>query len=309
MSTAAPKKSKSSDAKPKKHKDKQKRSSTPTSADAKKEGKKRDRRMNAKNADRYELYQRAVNSPENDVEFIEKAYRHYRGEKKPMHFREDFCGTSSMCAEWLKSDPKRTAEGVDLDPEPIEWGKKHNFNSVPDGEARMKWHLSDVRGGVDHRPDITAAQNFSYWCFHQRTDLVAYFKAVLEDLSDDGVFVLDIYGGPEATTEQEEIRSLGSGIEYVWDQRDYQPGTGKYSTAIHFRFRDGSEMLNAFEYDWRFWTLGEVRDVLMEVGFKDVTTWFEGTDPDDEDEGDGNFELDPIGENCEAWLGYLVAAK
>ena len=107
-----------------------------------------------------------------------------------------------------------------------------------------------------------------------------------ENLADDGIFVMDLYGGPEATVEQEELRSLGGGIEYVWDQREYLPGTGQFLTAIHFRFRDGSELTNAFEYDWRFWHLGEIRDVLYDAGFSDVTTWFEGTDPEDEDEGD-----------------------
>ena len=81
-------------------KNSKKRTARPKSSDEKKEGRKRDRRMNAKNADRYELYQRAVNSPEADIDFLEKAYRHYRG-KDPLHFREDFCGTSALCAEWL----------------------------------------------------------------------------------------------------------------------------------------------------------------------------------------------------------------
>ena len=49
--------------------------------------------------------------------------------------------------------------------------------------------------------------------------------------------------------------------------------------------------------------------MLYDAGFADVTSWCEGTDPEDEDEGDGNFELDARGENCEAWIGYLVAAK
>ena len=284
-----------------------KRTSRPTDKDAKKEGKKRDRRMNAKNADRYELYQRAVNSPDADVDFLEKAYRHYN-DKDPLHFREDFCGTSSLCAEWLSRDEARTAEGVDLDPEPIEWGKKNNFDKVPDGTARMTWHVADVRSTIDKRPDVTAAQNFSYWCFDTRKDLLAYFKSVREGLATNGVFVLDLYGGPEATVEQEEVRELGGGIEYVWDQKEYHPATGKYFTAIHFRFRDGSEMENAFEYVWRYWTINEIRDVLYDAGFKDVTTWFEGTDPDDEEEGDGVFEIDDKGENCEAWIGYLVAA-
>jgi SAM-dependent methyltransferase len=264
--------------------------------------------MNAKNADRFELYQRAVNSPDSDIDFVEKAYRHYR-DKEPTHFREDFCGTAAMCGEWLRRSEARTAEGVDLDPEPIEWGKTHNFVKVPDGTERMAFHLADVRSKADRRPDITAAQNFSYWCFKTRRELLDYFRSVHENLADDGIFVLDLYGGPEATTEQEEIRSLGGGIEYVWDQKEYIPATGQYLTAIHFRFRDGSELTNAFQYDWRFWTLNEIRDVLYDAGFADVTTWFEGTDPDDEDEGDGIFELDDRGENCEAWLGYLVAAK
>ncbi len=285
-----------------------KRASQAKSPEDKKDGRKRDRRMNAKNADRYELYQRAVNSPDADIDFLDKAYRHYRG-KDPLHFREDFCGTSALCAEWLSRAPERTAEGVDLDPEPIEWGKRHNFGGVEDGMERMTWHVADVRSKVNKRPDVTAAQNFSYWCFYTRKDLLAYFQSVREDLADGGIFVLDLYGGPEATIEQEEIRELGGGIQYVWDQREYHPSTGRYFTAIHFRFRDGSIMENAFEYEWRYWTINEIRDVLYEVGFADVSTWLEGTDPEDEEEGDGNYEIDEVGENCQAWLGYLVAAK
>lgn len=276
--------------------------------EGKKEGKKRDRRMNAKNADRYELYQRAVNSPDADVDFIEKAFRHYR-DRDPVHFREDFCGTSAMCAEWLRRDPSRSAEGFDLDPEPIAWGKTHNFNAVPDGTERMEWHEADVREEGTRKPCITAAQNFSYWHFKTRKELLNYFATVRQNLADDGVFVMDLYGGPEATIEQEEVRELGGGIEYVWDQKEYHPATGAYFTAIHFRFRDGSELTNAFEYEWRFWTINEIRDVLLDAGFSDVSAWFEGTDPDDEDEGDGNFEIDPVGENCQAWIAYLAAAK
>ncbi|MEM9294158.1 MAG: hypothetical protein AAGD01_20945, partial [Acidobacteriota bacterium] len=141
--------------------------------DGKKEGRKRDRKMNAKNADRYELYQRAVNSPDADVDFLEKAFRHYR-DREPVHFREDFCGTSALCAEWLSRDGKRSAEGFDLDPEPIDWGKRNNFGGVPDGTARMTWHEADVRDEGQQKACITAAQNFSYWFFKTRKELVHY---------------------------------------------------------------------------------------------------------------------------------------
>ena len=59
-----------------------------------KEGKKRDRRMNAKNADRYELYQRAVNSPETDIDFLEKAYAHFGQLVTARHIRVEPCSWS-----------------------------------------------------------------------------------------------------------------------------------------------------------------------------------------------------------------------
>ncbi|MCP3914679.1 MAG: class I SAM-dependent methyltransferase [bacterium] len=276
--------------------------------DKEKNGRKRDRKLNAKTADRYDLYQRAVNSPETDVDFLIKAYEQARG-KKPHHLREDFCGTAALAAEWLSRDAGNSAEGFDLDPEPIEWGKRNNFTKLEDGEARMTFHLKDVRNPAEKRPDVTTAANFSYWCFHERKELLGYFQSVRADLADDGILVVDLFGGPEALTEMEEVRRIGGGIEYVWDQKTWWPGSGEYESAIHFRFKDGSEMRSAFEYSWRFWHLTEIKDVLLDAGFVSAEPYFEGTDEDDEEAGDGIFEHDPRGENCEAWIGYLVAKK
>lgn len=270
--------------------------------------KKKDRRLCAKTADRLDLYQRSVNSPETDVDFVTETFETLRG-RPVRHFREDFCGTAAMTAEFLGRDEANTAEGFDLDPEPIEWGKKRNFKKVVNWEERMTFHLKDVRTPADKRPDVTCAQNFSYWCFKTRKEMLGYFTSILNDLTDDGMLVLDLYGGPEALTELEEERDIDGAFTYVWDQREYWPGSGDYSAAIHFRFRDGSEMLNAFEYDWRFWHLTELRDILAEVGFTTIRPYFEGTDEDDEEAGNGEFEHDEKGENCEAWIGYLVALK
>lgn len=270
---------------------------------------KKDRKLNAKNADRYDLYQRAVNSPETDVDFLTRTFQELRG-RELRHLREDFCGTANLCAEFLGRDERNTAEGFDLDPEPMEWGRQHNFAKLGPGADRMTWHLADVRSRSDRRPEVTTAANFSYWCFQTRKEMLDYFAHIREDLADDGLFVLDMYGGPEAYTEMEEIREIdGGAFEYVWDQRGWEPGTGKYETAIHFRFRDGSELHEAFKYVWRFWYLTELRDVLIDAGFQRVSTYFEGDDPDDEEEGDGEFKFDPVGDNCEAWIGYLVAEK
>ena len=271
--------------------------------------KKKDRRLNRKSADRLDLYQRSVNSPETDVDFVVEQYEALRG--RPMkHFREDFCGTAAMAAEFIKRDESHTAEGFDLDPEPVAWGKNRNFSKIEGWEERMTFHLADVRNPADKKPDLTCAQNFSYWYFKERSELLGYFKSVFADLADDGLFVIDLYGGPEAMNELEEEREIdGGAFTYVWDQKEYNPGSGSYKTAIHFRFRDGSEWENAFEYDWRFWHLTELRDILFEAGFGEVRPYFEGTDEDDEEEGNGIFEYDEDGENCEAWLGYLISLK
>lgn len=271
--------------------------------------KKKDRKLSAGTADRYELYQRSVNSPDTDVDFVTETFRTLRG--RPLrHVREDFCGTAAFAAEFLSRDPENTAEGFDLDPEPIEWGKRHNFAPKDEGVAgRMTWHEADVRSSADRAPDATVAFNFSYWFFQEREEMLAYFRLIREDLADDGVFFIDLYGGPDAFVEQEEVRDIDGAFDYVWDQKSWEPGTGRYCSAIHFRFNDGTELENAFEYEWRFWHLTELRDVLKDAGFRQVDSYFEGTDPDDPEEGNGEFSLDPIGENCEAWLGYLVAQK
>ena len=289
-------------------KDKSKKDGSKKGASKQKTGRKKDRKLSAKTADRLELYQRSVNSPDTDVDFLINTFQDLRG-RSIQHLREDFCGTAALAAEFLRRDPIHTAEGVDLDPEPVAWGKRRNFEPTAGLLDRMTFHLADVRSPSDKRPDVTCAQNFSYWCFKTRKEMLGYFRSIHSDLKEDGMLVLDLYGGPEAITEMEEERDIDGAFTYVWDQREYLPGSGTYHSAIHFRFKDGSEMENAFEYEWRFWHLTEIRDVLVDAGFKSVRPYFEGTDPDDEEEGNGIFAHDEEGENCEAWIGYLVALK
>ena len=78
---------------------------------------------------------------------------------------------------------------------------------------------------------------------------------------------------------------------------------------IHFRFPDGSIMRNAFEYDWRLWTLPEVRELLAEAGFEDIQTYWEGTDPDDEESGNGEYTPVREGDADPAYICYIVAQK
>jgi hypothetical protein len=266
-------------------------------------------RFTAATADRYELYQIAVQSPEADLAFLRRVSRRWN-RKEPRHMREDFCGTALLCATWAKREDC-TAEGFDLDPEPLAWGAVHNLEPLGARAARVLLHQKDVRAKSRVAPDIRIAQNFSYWVFQERKDLLEYFRSARADLAAGGLFAIDVYGGPDATDDIEDARRVEGGFTYVWEQARYLPGSGAYTCHIHFRFQDGSEMRRAFTYHWRFWNLPELRDLLLEAGFGRVETWFEQTEASDRRGlGNGSFVLDESGEtssDCAAWVAYLIA--
>ena len=67
-------------------------------------------------------------------------------------------------------------------------------------------------------------------------------------------------------------------------------------------------MRKAFRYEWRIWTLAEMRELLEEVGFQRVDIYWEGTDEETE-EGNGEWAVSTEGEACEGWVAYLVGKK
>ena len=272
-----------------------------------KRGRKKKEVLTAKTADRQLLYQQAVQSPEEDVKFLARVYRSKRG-RPPLHFREDFCGTALLCAHWVKRGKQYSAEGFDICPDTVGWGVEHNFEPLGDAAQRTELHIKDVRDKSSKKPDVRAAQNFSYFVFKERTELLRYIRSAYKDLAKDGVFVMDIYGGPDSMMEVKEERDIEEGFTYVWDQVAYWPATGDYKAHIHFEFKDGTSIKRAFTYDWRLWSLTEVIDVMREAGFKEVETFWEGTDSDGES-GNGIYRKSRLGENCEAWVTYVVGYK
>jgi hypothetical protein len=274
---------------------------TPKKSERRKRG-----RYTARTADKYELYQIAVQSPELDVAFHRRVFRAVRG-REPLHFREDFCGTGLLSSQWIQLSPEHTAEGFDLDPEPVAWGLAHNFDPLGSAASRYRVHIKDVRSPGHRPPDVRVAQNFSYYCLTERRELLAYFRAARESLAPDGIFVIDLYGGSEAGDVMEE-KTRCPGFTYVWDQAQFFPGTGEYLCHIHFRFPDGSRMERAFTYHWRLWYLTELRDALIDAGFERVDNYFEGT-AEDGVSGNGVFRKGVRGENCASWVAYLVALK
>ncbi len=265
-------------------------------------------KFTAKTADKYVLYQRAVQSADQDVQFLVDTYKAIRG-RSPNHFREDFCGTCLLSAEWVKLGDDYTTESYDIDPEPLAWGRDNNLKPLGKIAERVHQYEEDARNPSRHSPDVRCAQNFSYWIFKTRPEMLAYFKGVHEDLGEEGIFVVDLHGGPESIQELEEETEMDDeSFTYVWDQDAINPITGEAKLHIHFRFPDGTEMKDAFTYEWRLWGLPELREVLLEAGFSQVDCYWEGTD-DDGESGNGEFTISTEGEACLSYVAYLVGQK
>jgi hypothetical protein len=67
-------------------------------------------------------------------------------------------------------------------------------------------------------------------------------------------------------------------------------------------------MERAFTYDWRMWTLPEVRDALDEAGFRDALIYIEGWD-EERNVPDDVFRLRRHFPNQEGWLAVVVGMK
>jgi hypothetical protein len=56
------------------------------------------------------------------------------------------------------------------------------------------------------------------------------------------------------------------------------------------------------------WVMSELRDILVEAGFSNTVSYWEGDDEDDGG-GDGEFFATEEAENCEAWVTYIGAVN
>ena len=262
----------------------------------------------AETADRHELYELSVQNVEGEVELVQQFFLDL-GEGVCTRVREDFCGTGQFSAAWAKSASERTAIGIDLDAEVLQWGRTKLADRLDeDSQKRVELVEGDVLKITGAPVDAGMATNFSYYLFKTRSELKNYFSTARRHLRPGGIFIMDAYGGSESFEEQEEERDL-DGFVYVWDQNHYNPITGDVVNHIHFRFPDGTDMNKAFTYEWRLWTLPELQEILREAGFQSVHVYWEGTVEDGEEEGEGNGEFTQtrVGEACQGWIAYLVA--
>jgi hypothetical protein len=265
------------------------------------------RATSADRADLYWLYQNSVQDPDTDVVRVRRMYERIYG-ATPRTLREDFCGTAAFASAWVRMHRDNRAWGVDLDPEPLDWGRRHNVAKLkPEQASRLALLQEDVRTARTPKADVLVAFNFSFFLFKQRAELLRYFKRCHAHVKDRGIFAIDAYGGPESMQKRQDRRKC-EGFTYVWDQSRYDPITHDATCHIHFEFRDGSKIERAWTYHWRLWTVAELRELLAEAGFATTTVYWEGTELAT-NEPNGVFRPREHAEEDPAWIAYIVAAR
>ncbi len=253
--------------------------------------------LTARNADRHQLYEFAVQQPVLMVGFIEHLFKGLRrGPCKVL--REDFCGTANLASTWVRSGRDRRAIGVDISAGMIRYADRRNRKPLGDAAKRLKLVRADVRRcSVGPRADVLVSLNFSHFIYKTRADLLAYLRHARRRIRPGGLIILDAYGGPASLKECTDRRRFDD-FTYLWEQLDYDPITHEVINVIHFHFRDGSKIRDAFTYWWRLWTLPELREILEEAGFTHVRNCFEVDD--------GFSEKFDFAEH-DAWVAYVVA--
>jgi hypothetical protein len=268
--------------------------------------------------DRHVLYEASVQGTDVDIALFEKIFRKGPG-RTPLTLREDFCGTALLARDWVASDPRRRAWGVDLHRPTLNWARNHRLSTLAaEDRERVLLLEENVLKVSAPNVDLIAALNFSYMIFRERATLLQYFRSVFKGLEEDGVFVLDLFGGPHAQqvmTEQKKIPA-GRDVEgtpypaftYFWEQVRFNAVDQSILCHIHFKGRTLVPKTRAFTYSWRLWSITELRDVLSEAGFTRIDSYFEGWS-DAHGTSDGVLRKRSRYEAMDAWVAYLAAYR
>lgn len=262
------------------------------------------------------LYEASVQGVIADLDFATRVFKKKYG-RKPSTIREDFCGTANLACKWVERNAKNRAWGVDLDQPTLDFGKKYNLAPLGKRGENIQLIQGDVRTAETPKTDLIFALNFSFCLFREREILRDYFKHVRTQLEDEGLFIMDLYGGTEAVTEKIEEKTVegftapdGKKIPdftYTWEQSNYNVITNEGMNYIHFDVPGLGKINKAFSYDWRLWSLRELKELLQEAGFSASEVYIHGFD--------GNGQSDEIWrirktyENCEGWIAYVVGIK
>ena len=206
----------------------------------------------------------------------------------------------------MKLGPGYSAHGRDLGSEPLQYGRDHYLTKLTPGQRRrVTLAQQDVLKPGGPAPDLIMAQNFSYSIFKKRAALKTYFTNCRKSLRSGGVLALDIFGGV-GTQKRSVERTAHRGFVYYWEQTGFDPVTHEARCAMHFTPKGRRKIKNVFTYDWRVWTIPEIRDLLAEAGFRKSHVYWEG---DDGKQGNGVFTRVEKGGIESVWIAMILAEK
>lgn len=251
---------------------------------------------------KYDLYTLCVQDPPRYVRFLAAIHG-----GKARVLRDDFAGPGAIALAWARSDTKRRAVAVDADSVPLKKAK----------QPRVKIEVTDVRR-AHSAADIVTSLNFGVCELHTRPELMAYLKNARKTLKTGGVIVCDLYGGVTAVKKgswNKEFRTQsGQRVVYTWEQVEVEPTTGMVRNQIHFALLNARGKVcethrQAFEYDWRLWSIPELREAMFDAGFREVDVYDRiGSAMD----GDGNLMVDPVDYDQpldKSWVVYVAGRK
>lgn len=254
---------------------------------------------------KYKLYCDAVQTPPESVAALDYVYN-LNFNKKALTLREDFCGTFLVGCEWAKSAPDRKAIGIDLGQEPLRIAKENITTRLkPSDRKRAITFCQDVRVPTIPRVDMITAENFSFYIFKKRSDLLDYFRSAYSSLNRNGLLNLDMIGGPKfIETPLQNVRTLKakdiglpSSVTYRWRQTQFNAITNEAIYHIDFKIKD-DWYKEVFTYDWRIWTIPEVIETLKEAGFDDVIVYWN-------EEKSETLSLKPISKITSEWETWM----
>jgi hypothetical protein len=227
--------------------------------------------------DRYACYEACAQNPRRTIAMI----RGIRPEA--LVLREDFCATAAIARLWaaegrMRGDDAR-AVGVDLDHEALVRGAAAAACENVAGMVTLI-QTDAIHAPVEpgDRADIVFVGNFSIGFITTQADLLAYLRLSRGRLGERGALICEINGGPGAVrvgaVERTHFGPGAERIEYRWECEEADPVTRMVTQAMSFRVvRDGvvlADLPRAFVCHWRIWSEGELRETMLEAGFRCV---------------------------------------
>lgn len=261
--------------------------------------------------DKHALYLASVQDPLSDIERIALIYEEIFS-RTALKLREDFSAAFALSCCWVQSDQRKTAIAIDIDHATIEYGKTNYLvNLSADEQSRMDVRVENAIVQTDP-VDIIATFNFSYCLIHERSELLSYFKKCHASLNQQGMLIIDNFGGSDS--EELEIQeTFVNHNDYIapfifqFERKSFNPISRRSQYAIHFIYPDGPQLTDAFTYDFRMWSIPEIRDIMQEAGFSSSLVYWEVAE--DEPIIKNDFYASEEEENINSWNAYIIGIK